>query len=207
MPEAPWDRITQPFSIPDPCTAVPLRLLEDRDFAQLLRSHLVPRSDRALFQQLWIVVAFNDDLTERAFDILDGWMDAADDHVETAREGDRSHKFRTFCDGAWNRLTKIREYDTRSGMNLPVPHTTAGRFVVAIHGHRQICAAAATAVDHALWAALENARDRSNRGPDVTKGWVVSPTFTSQLIDAVRDHRRLTTDVRSADNVLWGLLR
>lgn len=207
MPDSPWDRVTHPFPIPDPCTAVPLRLLRSDDFAQLLRSHLVPGSNRGLFQQLWIVVAFNDDLTEHTFDILEGWLDAADHHLGSAPAGDRAHKFRAFCDGAWNRLTKIREYDTKAVLVQPASHTTAGRFALAIQAHRMACSGAATAVDHALWAALESARDRANRGPDVTKGWAVSPTFTSQLIDAVRDHRRLTTCPRSADSILWGLLR
>lgn len=207
MSESPWSRVTHPFPIPDPCTAVPLRLLSDEDFAQLLRAHLVPGADRALFQQLWIVVAFNDDLTERAFDVLEGWLEATDHHLRTASEGDRAFKFHAFCDGAWNRLTKIRDFDTKPEMAQPAPHTTASRFALAIHAHHLACSDAATAVDHALRAALENARDRANRGPDTTKGWVVSPTFTSQLIDAVRDHRRLTTDLRPADTDLWGLLR
>lgn len=208
IPESPWDRIKDPVPVPEPCTAVVLRLLTDEEFALLLRSHLVPGPDRSGFQQLWIVLAFNDDLADRAFDILEEWLEVAEQHLRTGPQSSRARKFRGFCDGAWNRLTKIRQFDTKEEMEQPAPHTTAGHFALAIHRHQQACAGAATAVDQALWAALNHARDRANRGKDTTKGWAVSPTFTSQLIDAVRDHRRLTDGgERVADAALWGLLR
>lgn len=207
MSNSPWDRVVQPPSIPEPCTGVVLRLLPDEAFAQLMRSHLVPKDARDQFQRLWIVVAFNDDLTERTFDLLEGWLETTDQHLLTDPEPDRAKKFHLFCDGAWNRLTKIREFDIRQERGQPAPHTAAGQFALAIHTHHLACSGDATAVDHALWTTLRDARDRANRRHDTTKGWSASPTFTSQLIDAVRDHRRLTTDPRDADTDLWSFLR
>lgn len=207
MFESPWDRIEKPPPIPEPCTAVVLRLLTDEEFMGLLRAHLVPGgSNRNQFQQLWITLAFNEDLAGRTFDILEVWLEAADTHLRTVGEEEaRARKFCKFCDGAWNRLTKIREFDTKPDLPHPSPHTTGGLFVRAINEHRH--SREGTAVDQALWAAAFNARDRANRGPHTTKAWQAAPTFTSQLIDAVRDHQRFTLAPTQADRDLWGILK
>lgn len=208
MCESPWERIVDPPPIPEPCTAVVLRLLPDAEFEQLLRANLVPRTNnRNQFQQLWIILAFNDDLADRTFDILEVWLEAAETHLRTVGEATRARKFGEFCDGAWNRLTKIREFDTKPGPPHPGPHTTGGLFVRAINRHRPDHPGTVTAVDQALWASVFNARDRAHRGSRTTKSWAAAPTFTSQLIDAVRDHQRLTLEPNTADRDLWALLR
>lgn len=207
MPEAPWERIVDPPPIPEPCTAVMLRLLTDAEFMQLLQANLVPRSGtRNQFQQLWTILAFNEDLAGRTFDVLEVWLEAAENHVRSVGEATRARKFGEFCDGAWNRLTKIREFDTKPGLPHPGPHTTGGLFVRAINRHRHDHAGTATAVDQALWASVFNARDRAHRGSRTTKSWHAAPTFTSQLIDAVCDHQRLTLEPTPADRDLWALL-
>ncbi len=212
MSESPWDKIVDPPPIPEPCTAVMLRLLPENEFIRLLRAHLVPRPDnKARFQTLWIILAFNDDLAERTFDFLEAGLEAADHYLQTVAEVPRVRKFRDFCDGAWNRLAKIRDCDTKPGICQPPIDTTGGKFMQAINEHRHACSATATEVDQALWASLANARDRANRRaaagePPRTKGWWATPTFTAQLLNAVQDHRRLTESPRPADHQLWALL-
>lgn len=204
---SPWER-HQPTPVPDPCTATVLRLLTPADFDAVLRSNLIPGQDRELFDELWMLLAFNDDLAERTFDSLEGWLERADAQLD---EGDdlgapRVRKFRRLCDDAWNRLRKIRDVDVADGPAAPAAHTVAGRFAVAIAGHRQQLEAP-TALDEVLWAAVNNARDRARRSRATTKGWQFAPVYTTQLIDAVAEHRRLNHQVRAVDEQLYGLLQ
>lgn len=204
-PSSPWERHA-PTPIPDPCTATVLRLLPAQHFQQLLRSHLVPGDDRFGFQELWYLIAFNDDLTERCFDILEDWLDLAAQEPEDGPDAPRTRKFTRLCNDAWNRLTKIRDLDVRDDHTAPAPHTTAGAFARAIAHHRAQLDTPSD-LDEALWAALNNARDRARRSRDVTKGWQSAPSLTTQLIDAVEEHRRLRVDPSVVDLELYGLLR
>lgn len=201
----PWGRHT-PTPIPDPCTATVLRLLPMEQFQQLLRSHLVPGDDRFGFQELWSLIAFNDDLAERCFDILEDWLDLAEQEPADGPEAPRTRKFIRLCNDAWNRLTKIRDLDVRDDHTAPAPHTTAGAFAMAIAHHRAQLDVP-TDLDEALWAALNNARDRARRSRDVTKGWQSAPVLTTQLIDAVAEHRRLREEPSAVDLGLYALLR
>ena len=63
--------------------------------------------------------------------------------------------------------------------------------------------------DWALWAAVLDARGRrlrkGNRGRDsggVSRYWDVVPTYSQQLIQAIRDHAELTPGSRPADRQL-----
>lgn len=202
---APWER-HDPTPIPEPCTATVLRLLPQAEFEALLRSNLVPGSDRLGFQELWMLLAFNDDLAHRCFDVLEDWLDRADQLLLVDPESPRSRKFRRMCDDAWNRLTKARDVDVKPEHDTPAPHTTAGQFALGIAEHRARLTHP-TDLDDALWAALTHARDRARRSRETTKAWQSAPVLTTQLIDAVAEHRRLNPDRRPADNELYGLLR
>ena len=205
MTNGPWDR-HDPVNIPAPCTATMLRLLSDQAFGDVLRSNLVPGNDRQSFDELWTLIAFNDDLAERCFDHLESWLESTDAALEVDPETPRAKKFRRMCDDAWNRLTKIRDLDIKQDRTTPGPQTTAAQFAMAITTH-QTQLDNPTPLDDALAAALQFSRDRVRRSRDTTKLWQSAPAYTTQLIDAVAEHRRLNMARRPADETLYGLLQ
>lgn len=196
----PWARIPHPSAIPDPCDAVQLRILSGDELSLMVRSHLVPGEDRDGFLELWTTIAFNEDLSTTVFDLLEEWLEAA-----AASTHSRAAKFRLHCDGAWNRLTRIRDLDSRPVVP-PGPGTIAFALASGIARHRSALESASTTVDRALWATLTQARDRARKGGN-SKDWHAAPTFTSQLVAAVQAHRELTDTPRAPDLELWGLLR
>lgn len=201
----PWDR-HDPAPIPDPCTATALRLLPEEGYGAVVRSNLVPGTDRHTFDELWTLIAFNDDLAERCFDHLEAWLEATDVALQTDPGTPRAKKFRRMCHDAWNRLTRIRDLDVRQDRTEPGPHTTAAQFAAAIATHHSLLDVHGP-LDDALMAALRFARDRARRSGSTSKLWQSAPVFTTQLIDAVAEHRRLNVAPRPADEVLYGLLR
>lgn len=202
---APWDR-QDPATIPAPCTATTLRLLTEEEYGAVVRSNLVPGADRYAFEELWTLIAFNDDLAERCFDVLEDWLESAGDALQTDPDAPRAKKFRRMCDDAWNRLTKIRDLDVKQDRPGPGPHTTAAQFAAGIATHHSTLDDPGP-LDDALMAALRFARDRARRSGSTTKLWQFAPVFTTQLIDAVAEHRRLNAAPRPADEALYRLLR
>lgn len=202
----PWARVKHPLAIPVPCSALVLRLMPAAAFAELLRSNLLPGQDKDGFRDLWITLAFNDDLSGQTFDVLEGWLEMAEKVPAEDPQAARARKFQRSCTSAWDRLTGVREFDIRPDRFVPGPDTVAGRFIAGIDQHRSVVGDKGTELDHALWATLSNARDRGRRGREVTKNWEFAPVLTTQLIDAVTEHQRLTETARSVDRVLWGLL-
>lgn len=210
-PEQPWARIKTPPAVPKPCSALALRLLDDSNFATLLAAHLVPGQERKAHHVLWTTVAFNDDLTERAFDVMERWTDLCEAECER-KPGGRPQKFLEFVNGAWERLLKIRDLDTTDrGAPSSDPSTLTGRLVVALEAHQE-ASQIPTPVDTALWAIPVHARGRRTRSDGrsgetpVSKYWSAAPSFTGQLIQGIRDHSRLTSTERQADYELWSVL-
>ena len=80
------------------------------------------------------------------------------------------------------------------------------QFALAIAAHRQQLGDSTTALDDSLWAAANHARERARRSRVSTPGWHRARVFTTQLIDAGEEHRRLNGAPRPADAVLYGLL-
>lgn len=109
----PWSRVRNPVPIPaDLRSATPLLAMTDEGFAELIRSHLMPREDqpggRQRWTQLWAMLMGDDDLAERAFDVLEDFLDETetalrDGGLDDAEER-RARKFKLACDGAWKRL-------------------------------------------------------------------------------------------------------
>ena len=77
-----------------------------------------------------MLLAFNDDLAHRCFDVLEDWLERADQLLLVDPESPRLRKFRRMCDDAWNRLTKARDVDVKPDHGTPAPHTTAGQFAL-----------------------------------------------------------------------------
>ena len=206
----PWARITDPAAVPRPCSGVRLRLLDEERFGHLVASELVPGPDREAHRLLWAVLASNNDLTMRAFDLLDLWLGSCRHAVGTIpQDTGRVRKFQGFVEAARRRLLSIRTKDLNPH-NEVSPRATSftGALVAAIHEH-QAAVVHPRSEDWALWAAVLDARGRrlrkGNRGRDssgVSRYWDVVPTYSQQLIQAIRDHAELTPGSRPADRKL-----
>lgn len=149
--DQPWSRVKEPVPIPVPTTAPTLQELSEQDLARLLRDHLVPRQttgvERTKWESLWRVLSADDDLAERAFDVLEDFLtdveqalqaDGLDEHTRK-----RMEKFRRFCDDAWQRLrlhhSRPLSWAGRAGAGFnPAGRVVISRLVDAIARHRAL---------------------------------------------------------------------
>lgn len=107
----PWARVRAPAPIPDNCTVIALQQLSDIDFAELIRSHLVPRDaageGRQHWDRLWLTLK-TDDLAERTYDVLDDFLNTTEDALDSGNldpaATKRAEKFRHQCEQAWQRM-------------------------------------------------------------------------------------------------------
>lgn len=114
MLDRPWARVKNPTPIPEDVGAGVLSGLGEQEFAELIRDNLVPRMPavpRARWEQLWKVLLEDDVLADRAFDVLEEFLDAIEafkaaeeEPEETERK--RISKFETQVQGAWSRLER-----------------------------------------------------------------------------------------------------
>lgn len=145
--EKPWARVKQPTVIPDGVGRDMLADLPTETLAALLRDQLLPNGDRGAWDRFWSVLRSDDDLADRAFDVLQEFLNQAEDALDTAEgpELKRLQKFQTNTDNALQRLQKT-------------PTTSAGerRLLVAILKHQTAVLAAgdAGAADAKLWRVL-----------------------------------------------------
>ncbi|HEY5846138.1 MAG TPA: hypothetical protein VIT42_05035 [Microlunatus sp.] len=131
--ECPWVRVKSPALIPDGDLRTELARLDDLQFAELIRSHLVPRDPqpdrRARWQQLWTDIDQDAHLAERTFDVLEQFLDASEAAMEDSQlesvQRQRAQKFHRFCNDAWHRLQGSLEEDE--------PLSWAGRAAVGFN--------------------------------------------------------------------------
>lgn len=175
-----YDVLERPWARPDNRTEIPpdvdvgmLRILDDDDFASLLRDHLTPHNgpgDRERWARLWNVLASDDALVERTLDTLDDF-DAAieelqDDHDATEKDLRRARKFGPQVEIAANRLERrTPEAAPLAWLGTAAKrYNTASREVIddlvhAISGHRSATGVPnATPADIRLWDVLERLR-------------------------------------------------
>lgn len=167
--EQPWARVNDPVAIPLPTTVATLTSLDDVGFAQLLRDHLVPREPagtaRTRWETLWQVLTSDDALADRAFDVLEEFLDDVDDALSAVELDERSRKrmtkFRRFCDDAWKRLKLHHDrplgWAGRAGAGFnPVGRKVISQLVDAIAQHRHALQdhRAVRPEDEVLWGAL-----------------------------------------------------
>lgn len=170
--ERPWARVKAPASIPDGDLRAGLTRLDDRQFPELIRSHLVPRdtspAGRARWQQLWTEIDQDAVLADRTFDVLEQFLDASeaaaeDPQLENAQR-QRAQKFARFCNDAWRRLQGSLEEDeplswagrAALGFNRPA-RKVIEELVQAIGDHRstgRFEELPPTEADRRLWAVL-----------------------------------------------------
>ena len=148
--EQPWSRVREPVAIPTPVEPRTLHQLDQQDLARVLRDHLVPRQphgvERTRWESLWQLLSSDDELADRAFDVLEHFLEdveqalAAEDVDEHSRK--RMEKFKRFCDDAWQRLRLHHDrplgWAGRAGAGFnPAGRLVIGRLVEAIAEHRR----------------------------------------------------------------------
>lgn len=159
--DQPWTRVKDPVEIPAEMSAESLAALTDHDLAHLLRSNLVPRQGdaggRRRWDRLWQLLDGDEQLADRALDVLEEFMEACDQAEHggelDAHAATRVAKFRRFCESAWNRL------DSGSGLPADAPLGWAGRRARAFNAHaRQVLENLVTAIDTHRSAVTEPSR-------------------------------------------------
>lgn len=153
--ERPWARVKQPKVIPREVSHDLVVSLPVEQLAALLRDHLLPSGpsgpEREAWDRFWSVLGEDDDLAERAFDVLEEFLDDTEDALEVTDDGDpqrkRMQKFALNAQNAWARLQK----DPTVGRTVPAAQR---RLLAAIVEHRTAvlgAGVAPTAADRKLW--------------------------------------------------------
>lgn len=172
LPEQPWARVRNAPPLPQPLEASTLHTLDSEQLGQLLRAHLMPRSDaapdRAQWSRLWRVMVDDDQLRERAFDTLEDLMDITEDALDAGTLDDagtrRATKFLERCEEAWSRLQPTdalawagpvaEQFNPRARVVLAF-------LVSAIASHRAAVMGSGEPVrrrDRVLWSALRRVK-------------------------------------------------
>lgn len=150
----PWARVKTPVVLPENINRLYLEALSDDEFAELLRSNLVPhgqsREDRARWEMLWSELRATDSLAEHSYDVLEEFLDTSEPDLQdeslTPEQKKRVAKFVRLCTDSWTRLDRGRsrnrgpaplEWAGESAQRHPVQlkHDLA-RLVGAIARHR-----------------------------------------------------------------------
>jgi hypothetical protein len=170
--ERPWVRVKTPNKVPCPVDDVVLNDLGDTEFAALLRDQLVPRQpqgpERDRWEQLWALLVENDSLADRAYDVLEEFLEAIE-HAKgnsglEARERERVEKYERFVHDAWNRLETVDRplgWAGRGAMAFNSPaRKVIDQLVTAIADHRRTVRSSRPAdnADEHLWAVLRRIR-------------------------------------------------
>ncbi len=169
--DQPWTRVRTPVQIPQEFTPADLQLLPLREFAELLRSNLNPldqsRSARLAWNRLWETLRADAGLTDRAYDVLEDFLDSTEEALDGDELDDaqrkRATKFVRACQTSWQRLD--REDDAsplgwagKAGQFEPRARIVIAKLVTAIDHHRRTAHDATTVDrprdDRRLWRAM-----------------------------------------------------
>jgi len=142
--ERPWARVKQPTTIPEGTTRELVAAMPVEQLAALLRDHLLPSgsagAERAAWDQFWEVLRGDDELADRAFDVLEEFLDQVEDALEAAAGDDpnrkRMQKFQLTAQNAWQRLEKDSSRPRAPGAAI------VRRLVAAIAAHQDAVHAA-----------------------------------------------------------------
>jgi hypothetical protein len=171
--EQPWARVKSPPAMPGEETlARDLAAMTSLELAHLIRAHLLPRENevggRQRWVALWETIAADDELSEKAFDALEGLLDTTEDALAGGELDDaaavRARKFRRACSEAWKRVQNVEDDSAplawagraATGFN-PVARRVIAELVAAVDQHRQSVLAAdlvPSEQDRRLWAVL-----------------------------------------------------
>lgn len=174
----PWRRSPR-VEIPPEVDRSMLRVLDDVELAELVRTQLLPPDDddqRRRWKRMWQEFGQDDPLGDRVLDVLDEFQGAARNALAQRDVDDPSHrrirKFLRSCEGASSRIIN----DTSSG-----PLSWSGRagrgirgegavvinkLVDAIVEHRGQADGVGSASDRRLWSVLARTGFDPDRIPD-----------------------------------------
>ncbi len=110
--QEPWRRISNPVDLPAFSGAADLRVLDAEVFECILRDHLIPRSSErkynAHWRNFWNVLAFDDELADRATAILEDFVDQAKAALDAGELDDKQQgRARKFIDKSVMALDRI----------------------------------------------------------------------------------------------------
>ena len=171
MIEQPWTRVRVLPPLPEPLTAQALRSLEQEEFAQLLRTLLIPRDSTPAARQDWTlwwqVMSGHDDLVDRAFDVLEDFLDVTaaaieDGELEQA-QAKRARAFVNRCEDAWAKLERVDfpaplAWAGSAGQFSPGAAKVIARLISGIARHRSAVLRSPRAVaaeDQRLWDVMK----------------------------------------------------
>lgn len=176
--DRPWTRVREPVPIPEAFTVTDLLEMAEVDFAELIRSHLVPRDQsaagRRAWDQLWTVLKSDDALADRTYDVLDVFLDTTGEALESGdlddAETKRAEKFGTQCLQGWKRIDRKQDdhplaWAGSAGQFQPSARRVIATLIRAIARHRsavQHSRLGPTPPDEELWAVMR----RVNLDPD-----------------------------------------
>ncbi len=164
----PWTRVRTPYPIPDDCSPSVLERMTDSDFAELLRSHLVPRDQtpagRQAWERLWRDLSHHDRAAERTLGVLDSFLERVDAALASGNldpaQARRATKFREQCEMALNRTERddggSLAWAGAAGDFPPQAARVIAMLVSAVAKHRSRVrrAGSSSESDRNLWATL-----------------------------------------------------
>ncbi|MFM9261789.1 hypothetical protein ACKAMS_24440 [Rhodococcus sp. 5A-K4] len=148
--QEPWRRISNPVDLPAFSGAADLRVLDAEVFECILRDHLIPRSSErkynAHWRNFWNVLAFDDELADRATAILEDFVDQAKAALDAEELDDKQQgRARKFIDKSVMALDRIDKAEDaplawigeRAAQFNPRSREVIEKLVQAIAEHRK----------------------------------------------------------------------
>lgn len=136
-----WDRIEEPAELPSHLSIGGLHNLGDSELAELLRSNLLPRSDRsqarARWRAFWTCLAHDPGLLADARSILGEFFALAEAELAANPDNRRARRFKDLVS---DRIQKLEG------------HHSASELIEAIRRHQHQSEGEPTAADRELWA-------------------------------------------------------
>lgn len=162
----PWARVKNPCPIPAPVDEVVYRVLDDDSLAQVIRDHILPRSEDAPYReawaQLWALLEADDDLADRALDVLEDFIDGTEADIDggelSSQQLRRARMYLKRFSDRWERLDNANpvplQWAGKAAEGLPMPaRRVVEKLVNAIDAHRA-GTTNPTTVDKTLWGIL-----------------------------------------------------
>lgn len=209
MLEQPWARVKQPTVLPPALDRDLVAGLQDDQLAEVLRDHLVPSGgagpERAAWDRFWAVFAADDELAERAFEVLEDFLDQVEDALKTVGAEDpqrkRMTKFQLNAENAIARLDKEPAVHGARGVGRSRPGVARAAVTDAVraealrkaqaevrveHSHREAEGDAAQRDARSLGAAIAAHRDATERSG---RGFTLADVELWDVLDRVEDAR------------------
>lgn len=171
MLEKPWARVKQPTVLPQALDRDLVAGLQVDQLAEVLRDHLVPSGgagpERAAWDRFWAVFAADDDLAERAFEVLEDFLDQVEDALKAVGDEDpqrkRMTKFQLNAENAIARLDKEPAVRGARGAGRYRPGAARAAVTTAVRAEALARARSEVRVEHSRREAQGNAAQRDAR--------------------------------------------